>query len=157
MKASSVLLGLAPLAALAAPTPEAELSARQAQQSIDALMKAKGKLYFGTATDVSELNVSSLHRTPEADFVCFFSRLIARSLEHWQELCHHQGRLWSGHAREQHEVAVAREHPRTVQLGSGRCPGQLCRVKQQEHQGPHSDLAQSAVRTRPHRNQLMKV
>lgn len=69
MKASSVLLGLAPLAALAAPTPEAELSARQAQQSIDALMKAKGKLYFGTATDVSELNVSSLHRTPEADFV----------------------------------------------------------------------------------------
>ena len=40
MKSSLVLL-LAPLAALAAPAP------RQAADSIDELIKAKGKLYYG--------------------------------------------------------------------------------------------------------------
>ncbi|EJT78966.1 hypothetical protein GGTG_04057 [Gaeumannomyces tritici R3-111a-1] len=46
---------LLPLA-LAAPTPEAgELVERQAAQSIDRLMKAKGKLYYGTATDQGRL------------------------------------------------------------------------------------------------------
>ncbi|KAK4246313.1 glycoside hydrolase [Corynascus novoguineensis] len=41
------LFFLAPLAALAAPA----LDSRQAAQSIDELIKAKGKLYFGTCTD----------------------------------------------------------------------------------------------------------
>ena len=46
MKASLMML-LAPLAAMAVPTNEP----RQAAQSIDKLIKAKGKLYFGTCTD----------------------------------------------------------------------------------------------------------
>lgn len=49
MKANLLLL-LAPLAVTAAPASE-KLDARQATQSIDALIKAKGKLYFGAATD----------------------------------------------------------------------------------------------------------
>ncbi|KAL0467613.1 endo-1,4-beta-xylanase [Neurospora intermedia] len=53
MKASLMML-LAPLAAMAAPTPD-NLEARQASQSIDALMKAKGKLYFGACTDQGRL------------------------------------------------------------------------------------------------------
>jgi endo-1,4-beta-xylanase len=46
MKATLMML-LAPLAAMAVPTIEP----RQAEQSIDKLIKAKGKLYFGAATD----------------------------------------------------------------------------------------------------------
>ena len=49
MKSSLVLL-LAPLAALAAPAP------RQAADSIDELIKAKGKLYYGTCTDQNRLS-----------------------------------------------------------------------------------------------------
>ncbi|KAL5889314.1 Endo-1,4-beta-xylanase 2 [Pyricularia oryzae] len=82
MKASSVLLGLAPLAALAAPTPEAELSARQAQQSIDALMKAKGKLYFGTATDQGLLNTGKNSAIIKADF----GQVTPENSMKWQSL-----------------------------------------------------------------------
>lgn len=46
---STLLLSLLPLAVYGAPT--ADVTPRQASQSIDALMKAKGKLYFGTCTD----------------------------------------------------------------------------------------------------------
>lgn len=49
MKSSLALL-LAPLSALAAPT------ARQAAESIDELIKAKGKLYYGTCTDQNRLS-----------------------------------------------------------------------------------------------------
>ena len=51
MKSSLVLL-LAPLAALAAPAHEP----RQAAESIDELIKAKGKLYYGTCTDQNRLS-----------------------------------------------------------------------------------------------------
>ncbi|EMR71670.1 putative endo- -beta-xylanase protein [Eutypa lata UCREL1] len=49
MKSSLVLL-LAPLTALAAP------AARQAAESIDTLIKAKEKLYYGTCTDQNRLS-----------------------------------------------------------------------------------------------------
>ncbi|KAL1878657.1 Endo-1,4-beta-xylanase 2 [Diaporthe australafricana] len=51
---STLLYLLAPLLALAAPA--AELDERQAATSIDALFKAKGKLYFGVATDQNRLS-----------------------------------------------------------------------------------------------------
>ncbi|KAI6382456.1 Endo-1,4-beta-xylanase 2 [Pyricularia grisea] len=82
MKASCVLLGLAPLAALAAPTPELEISPRQAQQSIDALMKAKGKLYFGTATDQGRLNTGKNSAIIKADF----GQVTPENSMKWQSL-----------------------------------------------------------------------
>lgn len=51
---SALLYLLAPLLALAAPA--AELEDRQAATSIDALFKAKGKLYYGVATDQNRLS-----------------------------------------------------------------------------------------------------
>ena len=49
---SALVLLLAPLAALAAP---AELLERQATSSIDSMIKAKGKLYYGTCADQRSL------------------------------------------------------------------------------------------------------
>lgn len=64
---SALLCLLFPLAALGAPTSGA-LEQRQASQSLDALMKAKGKLYFGTATDQNRLTASSNAAIIQADF-----------------------------------------------------------------------------------------
>lgn len=50
------LLLLAPILALAAP---ADLSERQAAQSVDKLIKAKGKKYFGTCADQGRLQSGS--------------------------------------------------------------------------------------------------
>ncbi|KAI0175982.1 family 10 xylanase [Hypoxylon sp. FL1284] len=61
---TSLLLALAPLAAWAAP---AEHSKRQAQDSVDEMIKAKGKLYFGTATDQNLLQGKSAS-VIQADF-----------------------------------------------------------------------------------------
>ena len=63
---SQLLLLLGPLAALAAPA--AELEERQAAQSIDALMKAKGKLYYGTATDQGRLGQGKNAAVIQANF-----------------------------------------------------------------------------------------
>ena len=63
---SGVLFLLAPLAAVAAPAPE--VSPRQATQSIDALMKAKGKLYFGTCSDQGRLTSGKNAAIIEANF-----------------------------------------------------------------------------------------
>ncbi|KAJ9157791.1 Beta-xylanase [Pleurostoma richardsiae] len=62
MKSSLVFL-LAPIAALAAPLEE-----RQAPTSIDALIKAKGKLYFGTCADQSRLSSGKTADVIKADF-----------------------------------------------------------------------------------------
>ncbi|KAI2626309.1 family 10 xylanase [Xylaria nigripes] len=53
---STLLLSLVPVAALAAPT---ELSPRQATDSINTLIQAKGKKYFGTCTDQNRLTTGS--------------------------------------------------------------------------------------------------
>ncbi|KAK2063976.1 family 10 glycosyl hydrolase [Colletotrichum caudatum] len=47
----SLVCLLAPITVLAAPVEGGDLERRQASQSIDKLIKAKGKKYFGTATD----------------------------------------------------------------------------------------------------------
>lgn len=62
--AASVLVLLAPLAALAAPT----FDERQPTSSLDKLMKAKGKLYFGTCTDQGRLTSGKNAAIIEADF-----------------------------------------------------------------------------------------
>lgn len=64
---SLLLCLLLPLAALGAPTSGA-LEQRQASPSLDALMKAKGKLYFGTATDQNRLTAGSNAAIIQADF-----------------------------------------------------------------------------------------
>lgn len=65
MKSALVLL-LAPLAAFAAP---AELSSRQSSvPSIDQLIKAKGKLYFGTCADQRTLSNSQNADVIKSDF-----------------------------------------------------------------------------------------
>lgn len=64
MKSALVLL-LAPLSALAAP---AELVERQSHASIDQLIKAKGKLYFGTCADQRTLSNSQNAGVIKPDF-----------------------------------------------------------------------------------------
>ncbi|KAK3331822.1 glycoside hydrolase family 10 protein [Cercophora scortea] len=65
MRASLMML-LAPLAALAAPA--SDLEGRQAAQSIDKLIKAKGKLYFGTCTDQGRLTTGKNAAIIDANF-----------------------------------------------------------------------------------------
>jgi endo-1,4-beta-xylanase len=67
MKAGLLLL-LAPLGAFATPTPSLDVSPRQASTSIDALMKAKGKLYFGTCSDQGRLTAGKNAAIIDADF-----------------------------------------------------------------------------------------
>ncbi|KAI1338500.1 family 10 xylanase [Xylariaceae sp. FL0016] len=62
---SAFLLLLAPLAALAAP---AEVSERQATDSVNALIKAKGKKYFGTCADQNHLSSGKSAAVIQADF-----------------------------------------------------------------------------------------
>ncbi len=58
----TLALLLAPLAAVAAPSP------RQASESIDALIKAKGKLYYGTCTDQNRLSSGKSAAIIQANF-----------------------------------------------------------------------------------------
>lgn len=64
---SALLFLFAPFASLVAPAPVL-LEQRQASPSLDALMKAKGKLYFGTATDQNRLTAGSNAAVIKADF-----------------------------------------------------------------------------------------
>ncbi|KAI2615602.1 family 10 xylanase [Hypoxylon sp. NC1633] len=61
----TLLYLLAPLAAWAAP---AELAERQAADSIDKMIKAKGKLYYGTCADQNRLSTGKSADIIKADF-----------------------------------------------------------------------------------------
>ncbi|KAH8201753.1 hypothetical protein TruAng_004105 [Truncatella angustata] len=63
---STLLLLLSPLAALAAPATE--LAERQSTTSIDQLIKAKGKLYYGTCTDQNRLSTGKSAAVIQQDF-----------------------------------------------------------------------------------------
>ncbi|KAI1160266.1 family 10 xylanase [Nemania serpens] len=62
---SALLLLLAPIVALAAP---AELSERQAADSINKLIQAKGKKYYGSCADQSRLSTGKSAAVIQADF-----------------------------------------------------------------------------------------
>ncbi|KAI0192970.1 glycoside hydrolase family 10 protein [Xylaria flabelliformis] len=62
---SALLLLLAPIVALAAP---AELSERQAADSINTLIQAKGKKYYGSCADQSRLSTGKSAAVIQADF-----------------------------------------------------------------------------------------
>ncbi|EPE02858.1 endo- -beta-xylanase [Ophiostoma piceae UAMH 11346] len=66
---TSLLFLLAPLA-LAAPSPAepCAITSRQAAKSIDTLIKAKGKLYFGAATDQGRLTTGKNAAIIQANF-----------------------------------------------------------------------------------------
>lgn len=63
---STLFLILGPLAAFAAPA--SELVERQSATSIDQLIKAKGKLYYGTCTDQNRLSTGKTAAVIQADF-----------------------------------------------------------------------------------------
>ncbi|KAF2963384.1 hypothetical protein GQX73_g10191 [Xylaria multiplex] len=62
---STLLLLLAPIAALAAP---AELSERQAADSINTLIQAKGKKYFGSCADQNRLSTGKSAAVIQSNF-----------------------------------------------------------------------------------------
>ncbi|KAH6842450.1 glycoside hydrolase superfamily [Chaetomium sp. MPI-CAGE-AT-0009] len=81
MKAGILLL--APLAVSAAPA----LDSRQATESIDALIKAKGKLYYGTCADQGRLTQGQNAAIIEANF----GQVTPENSMKWQSLNPSQG------------------------------------------------------------------
>ncbi|KAK1771909.1 glycoside hydrolase family 10 protein [Phialemonium atrogriseum] len=90
---SAILLLLAPLAALAAPTGE-DVEKRQSTTSIDALMKAKGKLYFGTCTDQGRLTSGKNAAVIQADF----GQVTPENSMKWQSIENTKGQYNWGQA-----------------------------------------------------------
>lgn len=89
---SNLLLLLAPLAALAAPTGD-EIEARQSATSIDELMKAKGKLYFGTCSDQNRLTAGKNAAIIKADF----GQLTPENSMKWESIENTKGQYnWAG-------------------------------------------------------------
>lgn len=86
MMKSGLFLLLAPVAALAAPA----VGTRQAAVSIDALMKAKGKLYWGTCTDEGRLTTGKNAAIIKADF----GQVTPENSMKWQSIEPEQGQ-WS--------------------------------------------------------------
>jgi len=84
MKATLMML-LAPLAAMAVPTIEH----RQAAQSIDKLIKAKGKVYFGAATDQGLLTRSGAKNA--AIIEKNFGQVSPENSMKWQSLNSNKG------------------------------------------------------------------
>ncbi|KAJ9131708.1 Beta-xylanase [Coniochaeta hoffmannii] len=87
---SGLLLLLAPLAALAVPTVET----RQASVSIDALIKAKGKLYFGTCADQGRLTAGKNAAIIQANF----GQVTPENSMKWQSIENTQGQYSWGQA-----------------------------------------------------------
>lgn len=86
---STLLFLLAPLAALAAPAVES----RQASVSIDALMKAKGKVYFGTCSDQGRLTTGKNAAIIDANF----GQLTPENSMKWQSIENTKGQYsWGG-------------------------------------------------------------
>lgn len=85
---ASVVCLLAPLSALAAPLEE-----RQAAQSIDALIKAKGKQYFGTCSDQGRLTSGK-----NADIIkANFGQVTPENSMKWDQIEPSQGQFnWAG-------------------------------------------------------------
>jgi len=81
MKAGLMLL-LAPLAALAAPATSSSNEPRQATQSIDKLIKAKGKLYYGAATDQGRLQAGKNSAILDQNF----GQVTAENSMKWESL-----------------------------------------------------------------------
>ncbi|CAK7203868.1 Endo-1,4-beta-xylanase 2 [Sporothrix eucalyptigena] len=106
MKSSLPLLLLAPLAAVAAPAPD--VSPRQATQSIDALMKAKGKLYFGTCSDQGRLTTGKNAAIIEADF----GQLTPENSMKWESTENTQGKFTLTQA--DYLVDWATQHNKTI-------------------------------------------
>jgi endo-1,4-beta-xylanase len=78
---------LAPLAVLAAPYPE--LEERQAAQSIDALIKAKGKQYYGVATDQNRLSAGKSAAIIQANF----GQVTPENSMKWESIQPQQGKF----------------------------------------------------------------
>ena len=89
MKANLLLL-LAPLAVSAAPA----LESRQAAQSIDQLIKAKGKEYFGACTDQGRLQDGRNAAILEANF----GQVTPENSMKWESLQPQQGQFNWGQA-----------------------------------------------------------
>ncbi|KAB5533480.1 glycoside hydrolase family 10 protein [Coniochaeta sp. 2T2.1] len=87
---SALLLLLAPLAAIAAPTVEH----RQASVSIDALIKAKGKLYFGTCADQGRLTAGKNAAVIQANF----GQVTPENSMKWQSIENTKGQYSWGQA-----------------------------------------------------------
>jgi endo-1,4-beta-xylanase len=65
---ATILAASALAAAVPVAEPEPLLTDRQAAQSIDAAMKAKGRKYFGTCTDPGRFNSGSNAAIIKANF-----------------------------------------------------------------------------------------
>ncbi|KAK3381219.1 glycoside hydrolase family 10 protein [Podospora didyma] len=83
MRASLMLL-LAPLGVLAAPAAN---EPRQATQSIDKLIKAKGKLYYGSCTDQGRLNAGKNAAILDANF----GQVTPENSMKWESLQNQKG------------------------------------------------------------------
>lgn len=88
---SNLLLLLAPAAALAAPTGDEK---RQASVSIDELMKANGKKYFGTCTDQGLLNSGQNAAIIKANF----GQVTPENSMKWESLENSRGQYNWGQA-----------------------------------------------------------
>lgn len=104
---SAVALLLAPLAVLAAPASD-QFDARQAATSIDELMKAKGKLYFGTCSDQGRLTTGKNADIIKADF----GQLTPENSMKWQSIENTKGQYNWGQA--DYLVNFAVENNKTI-------------------------------------------
>jgi endo-1,4-beta-xylanase len=103
---AGILLLLAPLAVSAAP--QGNVAARQTTQSIDALMKAKGKVYFGTCTDQGRLTAGKNAAVIDADF----GQVTPENSMKWESTENTQGKFTLAGA--DYLVNWATEHNKTI-------------------------------------------